>query len=87
MQNEFSSLQGDLNHMYAQMDFLRRELYDVKIEDGIPLVKSEDYENAVRDIYERNIIGWWNYKDFLLSKGICTEEEYFKKLRRRVNGN
>lgn len=79
------SLQGDLCQMYKQMDFLERKGLEVLIEGGIPYVKKDWYEYAVREIYETGITGWWNYKDDLISFNICTVEEFKKRLERQVS--
>jgi len=51
------------------------------MDGGIPLIESVDYESAVRKIYESCVIGWWNYREYLIENGICTQEEYMNKLK------
>lgn len=75
-------LQGDLDQMYRQKDFLEREGYCVSMDGGIPVIDSVDYERAIRDIYEKSVAGWWNYREELLLAQICTAEEFAEKLRR-----
>lgn len=67
-------LNGDLNQMYTQMDFLRQRGISVTVDEGIPRVSAADYERSIKAIYENSIIGWWNYRDDLISLGICTRE-------------
>lgn len=74
-------LNGDLNQMYTQENFLRNRGISVTVDGGIPMVKTEDYERSIRAIYGNRIIGWWNYKESLISLGICTEEEFVKELK------
>ena len=73
-------LNGDLNQMYTQMDFLRGRGTSVTVKGGIPMVKSEDYESSIRAIYENDISGWWNYGGELISHVVCTKEEFTKRL-------
>ena len=76
------TLQGDLNQMYTQREFLQRHGFKVTMDGGIPLIESVDYESAVRKIYESCEIGWWNYQEYLIENGICTQEEFWNKLKR-----
>lgn len=80
-------LNGDLNQMYTQMDFLRGRGISVTVKGGITMVKSEDYEYCIMEIYANGIIGWWNYKDDLVSFGICTGEQFTERLTQRVERN
>lgn len=73
-------LNGDLNQMYTQMDFLRQRGISVNVNGGIPIINANDFERSIRLIYENRVIGWWNYKDELVSFGICTEEEFMDRL-------
>lgn len=77
-------LHGDLNQMYTQMEFLRQRGISVSAEGGIPKVKSENYEDSVKMIYDYEIIGWWNYKEDLIKFGVCTEEEFTDRLKWKV---
>lgn len=73
-------LDGDLNQMYTQMDFLRRKGITVTVNGGIPRVNDSDYERSIRLIYENDVIGWWNYRNDLISLDVCTKEEFMKRL-------
>lgn len=73
-------LDGDLNQMYTQMEVLKRRGISVTVNGGIPIVNDVDYERSIRVIYENYVIGWWNYRDDLISLGICTKEEFMKRL-------
>lgn len=74
-------LDGDLNQMYTQMDFLRQKGISVRTDGGMPILEAKDYEQSLRLIYSYGIIGWWNYKEDLVSLGICTEEQFVDRLK------
>lgn len=77
----YKCLNGDLNQMYKQFSYLTDRGFDVITEGGIPQVESSSYGLAVLEIYENSISGWWNYRDYLISHGICTQEQFMEKLR------
>ena len=73
-------LDVDLNQMFNQRDVLTKRGISVIESGGIPMVHSSDYERSLRIIWNDKIEGWWNYRNDLISLGICTEEEYKEKI-------
>lgn len=67
--------------MARQMQFLKNEGFDVSTEGGVALVEADSYDYAVKAIFHSGIPGWWNYKDYLISHGVCTSEEFMQILR------
>lgn len=78
----FKALKGDLSQMYTQMKFLQCRMYHMKITTGVPVIHIDEYNQAVRDIFNYKVSGWWNYKDDILSLGLCSEEEFLENLKR-----
>lgn len=78
-------LNGDLNQIFIQKRFLENNFY--KFDSNLPPRLNEEEsmgtpENALKLLWENKIEGWWNYKTHLIQFNICTEEEYWKELKR-----
>lgn len=73
-------LDGDLNQMCVQKRFLSSKGYSVGQTDVYPTINENDIERAMNDIFNYSVEGWWHYKKQYEEFGICTEEEFMKKL-------
>jgi hypothetical protein len=74
---------GDLNQMIAQENFLTKRGFDVGSRDVYPALKTqEDYDRAVKLIFECRVDGWWRFEEDLIRLGVCTQEEFNKVLGR-----
>ena len=73
-------LNGDLDQMYEQMEFLKFRGFNVDMKDNIPSISESDYPQAIKLIYFYYIGGWWNYKDELILLKICTIEQFEERL-------
>ena len=72
---------GDLNQMFEQKKYLKSQGFDVKIADVYPYVETEEeYEKALKLIYENSIPGWWHYLGNYEEYKICTKKEFSLKL-------
>jgi len=70
-------LNGDLNQMAIQRDFLREQGFSVGQVDVYPALQAqEEYDKAITLIWQRHIAGWWHYKLRLVELGVCTAEEF-----------
>ena len=69
-------LQGDLNQMSIQRQFLTSIGYRLEQCDVYPVVKKEDVIKALSVIWCSRTEGWWHYKDEFIKYGICTEKDY-----------
>jgi hypothetical protein len=66
--------QGDLRQMSEQKEFLQNEGFDIGLLDVYPAVKTEEeFNRALKRIWECKVPGWWHYKNRMISLGICTE--------------
>ena len=74
-------LDGDLMQMRAQEKFLKGRGMKVGRWDCYPALSSQDdFNQAIKLIWENKIEGWWHYKAKLVAIGACTAEEFDKAL-------
>lgn len=74
-------LDGDLRQMSAQGDYLRNRGFDVAFNNVYPCLHTEEeFKRALGLFYSCGVEGWWNYREKLINYGICTKEDYTKKL-------
>lgn len=72
---------GDLCQMSKQEDFLRGQNFDVGRNDVYPCVRTqEEFDRAIKLIYDREVEGWWHYDKRLVEIGHCTQEQFRTKL-------
>lgn len=74
-------LDGDLNQMSTQKNFLIKEGFDVKQSSVYPIIKEEDKKKALTLIFENKIQGWHHYFREYIELKICNEKEYRRLLR------
>ncbi len=70
------SLSGDLCQMSSQDRFLRGRGFNVGRSDVYPMLKEEDVEKALTEIWKSKVEGWWHYLPKYLEFQICTKEEF-----------
>lgn len=68
-------LEGDLNQMSTQRQFLNNRGIITKQNNVYPCLKEEDVPKALKLILVNRIEGWWHYKDKYIKHNLCTEEE------------
>jgi hypothetical protein len=77
----FASLNGDLNQMSIQADVLRANGFTITFSDVYPIVQTEDeFKRALKLFWDRQVPGWWNYREKMLKYEICTEDQWKEKL-------
>ena len=81
------SIDGDLNQMGEQQQFLRHIFIDVQQSGVVPVIKSEDVKRALTAIFGSRVPGWWHYKSKYIELGICTAEEFKSALEIQVKRN
>ena len=73
-------LQGDLNLLAIQKNFLKKNY--VNVTGNVPLhVPDEDDKRVLSLLWENKVQGWWLYKEDLIGHEICTEVEWLEELR------
>jgi len=77
-------LTGDLCQMRDQKRFLKERGFKVGQINVYPALKSEDVLKALTLIWKCKITGWWHYQSKYEELGICTEEEFGKRLHKEV---
>ena len=76
-------LNGDLNQMGIQKNFLREQDFNVGQVDVYPALQTqEEYDRAITLIWERRVAGWWHYESRLVELEVCTKEEFSQALGR-----
>lgn len=76
-------LDGDLNQMAIQKQFLEKNNLRVGINGGVPgLFSEEDFITALRLIWTNKVDGWWGqrYQTRYIRYGICSKEEFDQAL-------
>jgi hypothetical protein len=86
------TLNGDLCQMSTQMQFLIENGFDVGQSGCYPYLDSkQEYDRAIKLIFENRVEGWWNYRDALPEieldllyrrKSIITDE--LKDIEKRI---
>lgn len=66
-------LDGTVDDMMKQKEFLESKGIFVSSHNGIPAVDTLKYKNVLEMLYHNNISGWQNYKDDLTELGICND--------------
>lgn len=74
-------LNGDLCQMSAQKKHLSNNGFSVGQVDVYPTLKQEDVGDALNEIWQFKIDGWWNYKTAFIDHNICTEKEFKEALK------
>jgi hypothetical protein len=78
----FASLNGDLNQMSIQADVLRAQGFTITFNDVYPIVQTEDdFKRALKLLWDRQVAGWWHYRERMIEYGICTNETWTNKLQ------
>lgn len=78
----FASLNGDLNQMSIQADFLRAQGFTIRFSDVYPVIETEDdFKRALKLLWDRQVAGWWHYRERMIEYGICTNESWTNKLQ------
>lgn len=71
------TLDGDLSQMSRQEQFLKSRGFTVGRNNVYPgLYTEEDFERALRVIWQFKIAGWWHYQTQYLKYQICTENDF-----------
>lgn len=79
----FASLNGDLNQMALQKDFLVGQGLDLGQSDVYPIVRTEeDWKRALGLFWRYKVQGWWHYEAHYVKYNICTKEEFARALSR-----
>ena len=74
-------LNGDLNQMGIQDRFLRSRGFTIGRRDVYPALRTkEEFNTAIKAIWESRIAGWWHYRKKLVENGVCTEEQFKQAL-------
>lgn len=73
-------LDGDLNQMGIQRDYLQRQNIEIINSNVYPTVHENDTKKALELIWKNNVAGWWHYKDKYVELGICTADQFTSKL-------
>lgn len=74
-------MDGDLCQMSKQDDFLREQGFDVGRNDVYPCLRTqEEFDRAIKLIYDREVEGWWHYDKRLVEIKHCTQEQFSAKL-------
>lgn len=70
-------IDGDLNQMGIQERFLRERGFTVGRRNVYPALRTEEEFNAaIKAIWESRIAGWWHYRKRLVENDVCTEEQF-----------
>jgi hypothetical protein len=78
LKNDF---RGDFCQLIYQVYFLAKNGFDLEFHHIYPYVKTEEeYEKALRLIFDEECDGWWHYLEYYKKFEICTEEEFNIKL-------
>lgn len=75
-------LDGDLNQMSIQRNFLLSRGFEVLQNNVYPSLSKEDLKRALTLIWQQNVAGWWHYQKKYEELEICTAEEFKNKLSR-----
>lgn len=78
-------LNGDLTQMNKQANFLKDRGFLITYSNVYPIIKEEDVENALQLIWNNNVPGWHHYEKQYVMLGICTKNEFWKKLNEIVD--
>ncbi len=81
MKNELW-IDGDLCQMMAQSKVLTNMGIKLRRSDIYRIVSGEDVKRALSIIWSQGVDGWWHYKKEFVENGICTAEQYIKRLQR-----
>ena len=73
-------LSGDLSQMATQKQFLSNMRIVTKQNNVYPCLREVDIEKSMTLIWKNKVEGWWHYKDQYVKYGICTEDEFMKRL-------
>ena len=74
-------LDGDLCQMSNQRWFLSECGVEVRQNNVYPCLRQKDVPRALTLIWQRKCDGWWHYKEKYVQYGICTEEEFYNRLK------
>jgi hypothetical protein len=78
------TLDGDLEQMWTQERFLLEQGMKPERNDVYPGFRTkEEYERAIRLIWENRVMGWWRYEKDLVAAGICTQAEFDARLLKK----
>jgi hypothetical protein len=76
------ALNGDLNTMSIQADVLRAQGFTVTFNDVYPIVQTEDeFKRALQLFWDREVPGWWNYREKMIQYDICNKNSWTDKLQ------
>ena len=75
-------LEGDLNQMVVQKNYLQDIGFVLNQVGVYPVVKRENVKRVLYTLWFNKIDGWWNYYSKFIDYAICTEEEFTSALRR-----
>ena len=72
---EGPALNGDLNSMSIQADVLRAQGFTIRFNDVYPVLETEDdFKRALQLFWDREVPGWWNYREKMIQYGICNDQ-------------
>ena len=75
-------LEGNLLQMGEQRDFLQEQGFRVGKVGVYPTLSTEqEYNEAIRLIWEHKVSGWFHYRLNLIETGVCTNEEFSQSLK------
>ena len=79
----FATINGDLNQMSIQKEFLRGQGFDLGQSDVYPIVRTEeDWKRALGLFWQYKVQGWWHYEAHYVKYNICTKQEFARALSR-----
>lgn len=82
MENYSYFLDGDLSQMSIQRRFLNERGIRTEQRNVYPCLRPSDVKQALTLIWENHVEGWWNYRDKIIELEICTEENFYNRLKR-----
>lgn len=75
-ENHMFLLNGDINQMSIQKQFLQSHGFDVKHNNVYPTLRKSDVKRALELIFEKRVAGWWHYDIYYTGYGICNSNEF-----------
>ena len=74
-------LDGDLNQMRQQREFLDRNGIETRQNNVYPCLRASDVKEALTLIWNNRVPGWWHYEKHYVENNICTKEEFLSRLK------
>ena len=70
-------LKGSYTELLAQQKLLKEKGFEIGMFSVYPALQSqEDYDAAIKLIWETRCKGWQKYRDNLLENEVCTADEF-----------